>query len=525
MGVTGGAPAGGTTATTGPVPVDPLPPWQRGWIRFRTRPTGVSTKSLTETVRILSLVSPLVVVATLVYSPHLRSVGALVAAGVLFLGVTGFIVHATGLARAGRFDELRPDHNLLMVCLAIVEAGLLGAALGLHGGALLLLPCAAFLVAAWMGTMGMIVVAWVVLVATVGVETGRQVPGSQAVWLTVVFAGTAGLIALAIDRAVSRSLHGVNRNQSLATLASFAGTLRTWPDDLHPIAAPLAEAIDVDRYAVFARYQTVFQPVVSWPDADWLDDSRLGDLPTRAAEAPAGSGATADGLVAAASSAGGVDIVVVVPSTSVLKVPVDPSLLSTGASLLAAMCDRARLVADLVDLANTDHLTGAANRRRLFEVVGEEVHRSRRSGRPFALAILDLDHFKRYNDDFGHGAGDRQLRRFADSVAGRLRAQDLLARYGGEEFCIVLPQTDADGATELVDAVRAWVAADDGGGGITFSAGVAGWDGRESIDALILRADTNLYRAKSTGRNRVVATAAADPSGDPPSPGAAGVAG
>ena len=299
-----------------------------------------------------------------------------------------------------------------------------------------------------------------------------------------MFAGTAGLLALAIDRALQRSLHGVSRNQSLATLASFAGTLRSWPDDLHPIAAPLAEAIDVDRYAVFARYHGVFHPVLSWPDADWLADDRLGDLPARAAEAPAGSGVTADGLVAAASSAGGVDIVVVVPSTSVLKVPVDPSLLSTGASLLAAMCDRARLIADLVELANTDHLTGAANRRRLFEAVGEELHRSRRSGRPFALAILDLDHFKRYNDDFGHGAGDRQLRRFADRVAGRLRAQDLLARYGGEEFCIVLPETDGEGATELVDAIRAWVAAEGDGGGADHLLGRRGVLGRQRVGRL-----------------------------------------
>jgi diguanylate cyclase (GGDEF)-like protein len=411
-----------------------------------------------------------------------------------------------------------------MVCLAIVEGGLLGAALGLHGGALLLMPCVAFLVATWMGTTGMIVVAWAVLVATIGVETGLQVPRSGALWLTVVFAGTAGLIGLATDRALTRSLHGVDRNQSLATLASFAGTLRTWPDDLHPIAAPLAGALDVDHYAVLARYHGLFQPVLSWPDAGWPGGDRLGDLPIRAADAPAGSSVTVDGLVATASSAGGVDIVVVVPSTSVLKVPVDPSLLSIGASLLAAMCDRARLIADLVEMANTDHLTGAANRRRLFEVVGDELPRSRRSGRPFALAILDLDHFKRYNDDFGHGAGDQQLRRFADSVAGRLRAQDLLARYGGEEFCIVLPETDAEGAMELVDAVRAWVASDDDGGGITFSAGVAAWDGSESVDSLILRADTNLYRAKSTGRNRVVA-AAAEPSIDPPAPGAAGIPG
>lgn len=351
------------------VAVEELPRWQRGWIRFRTRPTGASTKSLTETVGLLSSVTPLVVVATVAYQPHLRSVGALVGVGVMLIAIGGFVAHATRLSRQGRFDELHPLHNLVMVCLAVVEAGLLGAALGLHGGALLLLPCVAFLVSAWMGNIGMIAVTWVVLVATIGLETGLQVPAAEAVWLTVVFTGTAGLMAVATDRALAMSLHGVSRNQSLATLASFAGTLRTWPDDLFPIAAPLAEALDVDRYAVLARYFGVFHPVLSWPDPDWPDPGLLGDPPDRAADTTPGAGAAGAGLVAAASSAGGVDIVVVVPSTSVLKVPVDHTLLSTGASLLAAMCDRARLVADLVDLANTDHLTGAANRRRLFEVL------------------------------------------------------------------------------------------------------------------------------------------------------------
>jgi diguanylate cyclase (GGDEF)-like protein len=488
----------------GPTPLDDAERWQRGWIRFRTRPTGASTRSLTVTVATLSMVTPLFLVATVIYQPHLRSAGALVAALILFVLVTAFSVHASMLGRQGRFDELSPTRNLLMVSLAVVEFGLFGAALGIHGGALLLMPCTAFLVAAWMGNGGMILATWVVLVATVGAVAGTQVPSAEAWWLTVVFTGTAALMAIATDRALRMSLHGVNRNQSLATLASFAGTLSHWPDDLLPIAAPLAEALDVDRYAVLARYYEVFHPVLSWPDADWPDADQLGDLANRAALS--GTGAAANGLVAAASHAGTVDIVVVVPALSVLHVPVDPILLSTGAALLAAMCDRARLMADLVDLANTDHLTGAANRRRLFEVLDNDLTRARRSGRPLAIAILDLDNFKRYNDDNGHGAGDKLLRRFVDSVTARIRAQDLLARYGGEEFCIVLPETDADGARELVEAVRCWVESDVGGGGVTFSAGVAAWDGAESLDSLILRADTNLYRAKSDGRNRVVAS-------------------
>ncbi len=99
------------------------------------------------------------------------------------------------------------------------------------------------------------------------------------------------------------------------------------------------------------------------------------------------------------------------------------------------------------------------------------------------------------------------LQRFCALVGQRIRAQDLLARYGGEEFCVVLPETDLEGAVVLVDDIRRWMSSDGGVDGVTFSAGVAAWDGAETVDEMVLRADRHLYVAKSTGRNRVVASA------------------
>ena len=370
------------------------------------------------------------------------------------------------------------------------------------------MPCAAFMVAVLLGNLGMIAVAWAVLVTVVGVETGLQVPATTAFWLTVLYAGTAGITAMMLHIALQGTLYGIDRNQSLAVLASYAGTLRHWPDDLEPIAGRLAEALDIDRYAILTRGDGDgdFSAVLSWPRAGWPGPDQLGDLAARAigAGVPVGRG----DLVAAPASASAIDVVLVAPATSVLHVPVDTGLLDTGAALLAAMCGRAQLITGLVDLANTDELTGIANRRHLYRALEEELTRHRRSGRTCAVAILDLDHFKEYNDRSGHVAGDRLLQRFCTLVGQRIRAQDLLARYGGEEFCVLLPETDVRGAAVLVDDIRQWMMADGGVGGITFSAGVAAWDGAESVDSLIMRADRHLYVAKSTGRNRVVASAA-----------------
>ena len=122
--------------------------------------------------------------------------------------------------------------------------------------------------------------------------------------------------------------------------------------------------------------------------------------------------------------------------------------------------------------------------------------------------MLDLDNFKAYNDRFGHAAGDHLLRQFAERAAARLRGQDLMARYGGEEFCLVLPDTESDGAHSLVEHLRQIGAGVDPlGESVTFSAGVATWDWRESLEDVVLRAYTNLYAAKETGGNRVVSLA------------------
>ncbi|NJC72281.1 diguanylate cyclase [Planosporangium thailandense] len=169
-------------------------------------------------------------------------------------------------------------------------------------------------------------------------------------------------------------------------------------------------------------------------------------------------------------------------------------------------------------LSLTDSLTGLANRRRFDDVLQTAWHRAAVTGATIGIAMIDIDHFKRYNDEYGHPAGDECLRAIAGALAGSVRQEtDLVCRYGGEEFAIIFPGTDAARAAEVAERARTAVAAlarphpSAELGFVTLSAGVAAMtaDVGYTADALVKAADTALYQAKLRGRNRV--WTAADP--------------
>jgi diguanylate cyclase (GGDEF)-like protein len=144
-------------------------------------------------------------------------------------------------------------------------------------------------------------------------------------------------------------------------------------------------------------------------------------------------------------------------------------------------------------------LTGLPNRRVLDEQVPREMARARRNERPLCLAVLDIDHFKAYNDAHGHLAGDQLLRESAIAWDEVLRGSDTIVRFGGEEFLVLLPDTEPGDAEEIVERLRAATPS-----GLTCSAGIAVWDFDADLDELVLNADRALYRAKGEGRDRVV---------------------
>jgi len=172
-------------------------------------------------------------------------------------------------------------------------------------------------------------------------------------------------------------------------------------------------------------------------------------------------------------------------------------------TLLAAQAalaiERDDLAEELARQAETDPLTGVANRRGLARSLERDLAAARRTGRQLAVAVVDLDHFKAFNDTHGHPTGDLLLRNSVRAWRGHLRAGDLLARYGGEEFVVVLPEAgDAPSAVRAIERVRLATP------GVTASAGVAIWDGREPAAHLIRRADGALYEAKRSGRDCTV---------------------
>ncbi|HZS24205.1 MAG TPA: GGDEF domain-containing protein [Gaiellaceae bacterium] len=171
----------------------------------------------------------------------------------------------------------------------------------------------------------------------------------------------------------------------------------------------------------------------------------------------------------------------------------------------------ARMFGELSDQAETDALTGLANRRTLDERLDEEVDRAQRHGTHLSLVLVDIDDFKQVNDRFGHQSGDDVLRAVAPVFAGTLRELDLAGRFGGEEFAVVLPGTTVAGARGVAEEIRkafARIAVKAPSGElvrVTASFGVAEFPSCPSIKALIEQADAALYEAKRAGKNRVVA--------------------
>ncbi len=172
--------------------------------------------------------------------------------------------------------------------------------------------------------------------------------------------------------------------------------------------------------------------------------------------------------------------------------------------VLLDITERRRLEAELEQAAQIDPLTGLWNRRRFQQALDEAAGSLRRNGRPYSLMLIDIDHFKRYNDTHGHQAGDEALRRVAATLAGHSRRLDGLARWGGEEFALLLPEAELDAAAVLAERLRSAVAALAGSGlPATISIGIGQAGIAEDADSLFRRVDAALYRAKAAGRNRV----------------------
>ncbi|GAA4879088.1 sensor domain-containing diguanylate cyclase [Ferrimonas pelagia] len=196
---------------------------------------------------------------------------------------------------------------------------------------------------------------------------------------------------------------------------------------------------------------------------------------------------------------------------------VNESDMLTGRSLAESLSEQIGLALANIQLRDNlsqqavrDPLTGLFNRRHLMEVLEHQIAQSSRFNKPLSLLMLDIDHFKRFNDTFGHDAGDYVLKQVCQELKTSARKADLVCRYGGEELCILCPETDITQAQELAERLLIRIGAQElihsgqSLGRVTVSGGIACNEGSEiSVEALIKQSDDALYRAKENGRNRV----------------------
>jgi len=160
------------------------------------------------------------------------------------------------------------------------------------------------------------------------------------------------------------------------------------------------------------------------------------------------------------------------------------------------------------ELAELDELTGSYNRRCIMRLLDTEMEKSRRASTPCAIALIDLDWFKRINDAHGHPVGDEVLRTFSITIFANIRPADCFGRYGGEEFLLLLPDTDGEAASRMLERLRSIVADLDWSAfslsmRVTISAGVVTLRDVDTADTILARADSALYSAKAQGRNRI----------------------
>ena len=191
----------------------------------------------------------------------------------------------------------------------------------------------------------------------------------------------------------------------------------------------------------------------------------------------------------------------------------DKPAFSLFASQIAVAFENARLLARIQQIAITDELTGLYNRRGLFDIGRLELERTRRYNMPLAAIMMDIDHFKRVNDKYSHAIGDQVLRSFANCVKENIRELDVVGRIGGEEFVILLPGSNHKSAQKTADRLQELIAnnvttTNVGEISITVSQGVAIYNtNMQDLNDLVQAADRALYKAKETGRNRVVSSA------------------
>jgi len=278
-----------------------------------------------------------------------------------------------------------------------------------------------------MGDLTMISTVWAVSLACLGYVVFRQ-SGHQVdttAWTVIVDGAAWGSAAVAMHVAAQRFLAGTAAAEAVAQLATVADRLERWPEGLAPCMPLIARALDAERALILAGSSgSALEPVGTYPPDAGVHPA----LATGAARALDGDRIIDNGelVFIPRRTASGLDVVIVTRQAAHHRVRFDMAV--TVSQLIAGIVDRASLIGSLRELAMTDPLTGLPNRRSMFESLDRFVAIAARNAEPFSVAMVDLDHFKDYNDRFGHQAGDRILRELGAAFATGIRHQDLVGK-------------------------------------------------------------------------------------------------
>ena len=461
-----------------------------------------------------SIVIPILVAMLITRHQHYRWQYVALSFGVLAVTATYGISKTVWARRHGRVS-LSPTDAFAITCggIAAIVCGHLAAwEWSAHVFvAMLVLPMLFF---GLVGDGRMILAGWLVTLAAIAVELYVQHPPTNVFLAGLELWGSVDLIAALMVAFLIRHMRRYFRSsdtlQDLTKRLAGATAIEVALADCLPLVHTVIPCTSATVYAYDPGVEPALSAIVGWAAPG------SGPLPIAAADVRAvdlASGAVIDGsrCFVPVGYAGAGELLLILDGIGAKQAarPFVQEAADTLCSSLLLMCARLTHIAALERETRTDALTGLANRRALQERLEVVTAQAQRTGSPVTVAMIDLDHFKQFNDRFGHQNGDELLRRLSAALVHRLRATDLLARYGGEEFCVVLPDTGLVTALALLEDMRELTATvRDGDAGTTISVGVAEWTAGDTTDALLRRADQALYSAKDRGRNRVIAAAA-----------------
>lgn len=437
-------------------------------------------------------------------------------------------VHLKRMLESRGYVEPAAGTVLVEVLLGTISCGLVNYAIGGQAGIYRPLVFIPLLLVAMIGNRFLIAITWAAAVLMVTWSTAAHdvLPSSVAAFV-VSYGVTWGIAAIMVHLLATTALHSDRQMLGLADAAGIAASARGLDDGLEqmlPVIAEWANATQAAAYRIGGgdgdpaptadpietAEPEADHPVDGTPElvARWPaggDRRRTPPDPEELAEAARSRGVSyrSKRSVLVAADGDHHQVAIVIEGAARLRIDqlTDRFNLERMTRQLEILVTRSRYIAQLEGLGLTDGLTGLPNRRSLTDRLVAARDLAQRRSEALSVAMIDLDEFKSYNDAHGHLAGDDLLREFATALRGRLRGVDFVARYGGEEFCVVLPDTGSDDAQLVLEDFRSRLRGGVATGAVTFSAGIATWDGDETIESLVRRADAALYAAKAAGRD------------------------